>query len=160
MKNTVVFDLDGTLADGSHRIHLLPKKEDIPPIDDIRHNRVWDAFNLACGDDRPISDNIQLLRSLSRSFRIVILTGRDEIARPQTEQWLKKHGAVPSFLIMRGSNDSRPDTEYKEEQLRSWGLGQIICCFDDIPRIAHHIRSLGVTCHLVTHYEKPGLHEE
>lgn len=154
MKNTVVFDLDGTLANGDHRAHLAPPAE-------IRNDvRAWDAFNLACDNDQPISDNIQLLRSLSRSFRIVILTGRCEVARQKTEQWLKKHGAVPSALIMRGVNDSRLDTEYKEEQLRRWGLSQIICCFDDIPRIAHHIRSLGITCHLVTHYEKPGLHEE
>lgn len=154
MKNTVVFDLDGTLANGDHRAHLAP------PASERLNTRAWDAFNLACHGDKPILDNIQLLLSLSKSFKIVILTGRCEVARLNTERWLAEHGLPTHNLYMRGLNDFRIDTEVKEDFLRKIGLDQIICCFDDIPRIAHHIRSLGITCHLVTHYEKPGLHEE
>lgn len=148
MKDTYIFDLDGTLADGRHRLHLLPSKETAH----ITYS--WDAFNLAAGDDLPFLDNIRLMNELYQfGKRIIILTGRSDVAKHITEKWLWEHGCNFNQLIIRPSDDNRRDIEFKEEKLKEIGLERIVACFDDLEHVAKHIRKLGVTCHLVTHYE-------
>lgn len=148
MKDTYIFDLDGTLADGRHRLHLLPAKE-------IAHKTTsWDEFNLASGADMPFLDNIKLMNELYQfGKRIVILTGRSDVAEHITEKWLWEHGCNFNELIMRPASDHRRDVEFKEEALRSYGLEKIVACFDDLEHVAKHLRSIGLTCHLVTHYD-------
>ena len=143
---TVIFDLDGTLADGRHRLHLLPTK-------DYDKTESWTEFNLAAVDDLPFWDNIYLCDALSSHYKIVILTGRSDVAREVTLDWLSKHGVYFDELVMRSQSDNRKDTVIKGEYLRSIGLENILCCFDDLPHVAYHLRSLGLTCHLVTHYD-------
>ena len=147
MKEFVVFDLDGTLSSAKHRMHLLPSREN---RDDTS---AWNAFNMAAGDDTPRYDNIDVLNALYHCYDIVILTGRSDIAKDVTEKWLKRHKVFYDKLIMRESTDYRKDIEFKEDELRKLDLKDILCCFDDLEHVAKHIRSLGVTCHLVTHYD-------
>lgn len=148
MKDTYIFDLDGTLSDGRHRLHLLPSKAD------AHKTEAWDAFNLAAGGDSAFVDNIRLMNELFQfGKRIIILTGRCDVAKAITEKWLWEHGCSYNQLIMRPAADHRRDTEFKEEKLREIGLERIVACFDDLEHVAKHIRSLGVTCHLVTHYD-------
>lgn len=155
MKHIVIFDLDGTLACGQHRLHLLPKAED------AGRTEAWDEFNLAAGGDKAIEDNIKVLRSLhAYGFRIIVLTGRCDVAREITLDWLKANYVSFDQLIMRPAGDHRKDIEFKEEKLRAIGLDKILCCFDDLEHVAKHIRSLGVTCHLVTHYDTPKVHTQ
>lgn len=148
MKDIYIFDLDGTLADGTHRLHLLPAK-------DVAHRtEAWDEFNLAAGKDAPFLDNIELMNELYQyGKRIVILTGRGEVAKSLTEKWLWERGCNYNQLIMRPKDDHRKDIHFKEDKLKEIGLHRIVACFDDLEHVAKHIRSLGVTCHLVTHYE-------
>lgn len=149
MKDTYVFDLDGTLADGRHRLHLLPHA-------DVAHKtQSWDTFNLAADKDMPFLDNIALMNQLYQlGKRIIILTGRCDIAKHITEKWLWEHGCNFNQLIMRPQDDHRKDIQFKEEKLKEIGLQRIVACFDDLEHVAKHIRSLGVTCHLVTHYDE------
>lgn len=144
----VIFDLDGTLADGRHRLHLIPTK-------DYDKTESWTEFNLAAGDDLPFLDNIEVcnLFAFGDYYRVIILTGRSDVARDITEYWLDTHGVKYDQLVMRSQSDNRKDTVIKEEYLRSIGLDNILCCFDDLPHVAYHLRSLGLTCHLVTHYD-------
>lgn len=145
----VIWDLDGTLADGRHRLHLLPKK-------DYDKTESWTEFNLASVDDTPFQNNIDLcnLMAFRDYYKVIILTGRSDVARSVTEDWLDIYGVNYTELVMRKQSDNRKDTVIKEEYLRSIGLDNIWCCFDDLPHIAYHLRSLGLTCHLVTHYEE------
>ena len=146
---TVIWDLDGTLADGRHRLHLLPTK-------DYDKTESWTEFNLASIWDSPFPDNIEVcnLFAFGDYYNVVILTGRSDVARRITEDWLDSHGVRYNELVMRSQSDNRKDTVIKEEYLRSIGLENILCCFDDLPHVAYHLRSLGLTCHLVTHYEE------
>ena len=153
MKDIIVFDLDGTLRDGTHRAHLVPKEN-------LHRTESWDAFNRACGKDAPIWDNIEVLRALYQRHGIVILTSCSEVARSETSRWLDVHGVTATHLIMRPADDHRPDTEFKEAKLREIGLHRILCCYEDNFRVAKHIRSLGLTCHVVRHYDNPGDHEK
>lgn len=148
MKDTIIFDLDGTLADGRHRLHLLPTK-------DHHLTEAWVEFNLQADRDSPFADNIALCNSLfCHGFNIIILTGRSDIAKDITVKWLEDNKVGYSQLVMRKQTDNRKDTVIKEEWLRSYGLERILCCFDDLPQVARHLRSLGLTCHLVTEYSE------
>ncbi|QFP93570.1 hypothetical protein [Pectobacterium phage CX5] len=144
----VIFDLDGTLADGRHRLHLLPTK-------DYDKTESWTVFNLAAVDDLPFRDNIHLCNMCARAegTHVIILTGRSDVAYDITRDWLARHGVEYHDLVMRSQSDNRKDTVIKEEFLRSIGLNNVLCCFDDLPHVAYHLRSLGLTCHLVTHYD-------
>ena len=155
--DTVVFDLDGTLSCGKHRLHLIPSGAD------KNKTEAWDEFNMACDGDAPIVDNIELLSALNRMYQIIILTGRNEIARDKTERWLKANGVnCDPLLIMRGRSDHRKDVDFKEDvlnELKSCGHN-VLCCFDDLEHVVKHIRAMGVTCHQVTHYDNPTLAEK
>ena len=149
MKDTYIWDLDGTLADGRHRLHLLPKAED------SGHTYSWDEFNLAAGGDFPFLDNIQLMNELYQMGRkIIILTGRSDVAKHVTEKWLWEYGCNYNQLIMRPREDHRKDVDFKQEKLLGIGKHKIIACFDDLEHVAKHIRGMGITCHLVTHYDE------
>jgi hypothetical protein len=76
------------------------------------------------------------------------------IAEALTVEWLAKHNVHYDELIMRGMEDHRPDTEYKEAELRNIGLDKILCAFDDLEHVAIMMRGLGITCYLVNKYNK------
>ena len=147
-KHIVVFDLDATLANGKHRNHLVPKP-------DVAHRcESWDEHNLEADKDTPIQDTIDVCNALEETHTIVILTGRCDVAEGITKAWLKGHGVRYDRLIMRGREDNRPDTVYKEEELLLLGLDNILCCFDDLEHVADMMRGLGLTCYLVNKYNK------
>lgn len=146
-KRVVIFDLDGTLADGRHRLHLLPKQ-------DYHLTESWTEFNLAAKDDLPLWDNIELCNTLAQRYHLIILSGRSDVAREITKEWLTQHQVQYHELVMRKQSDNRKDTEIKEEFLRTVGFDRIMCAFDDLPHVAYHLRGLGLTCHLVTHYDE------
>lgn len=149
MKDIVIFDLDGTLADGTHRLHLLPK-------DNYDQTWAWKPFNMACKDDAPIKDNIELCNALNWPYTVIILTGRSDDAEKETRMWLQRHRVEFYQLIMRGKHDNRKDIVIKEEVLRAIGLDRILCAFDDSPAVIKHFRGLGITTHAVTEYDCNG----
>lgn len=146
MKNVVIFDLDGTLACGKHRLHLLPTK-------DLHLTESWTEFNLACADDALTGANAALAEALwYQGHEVIILTGRSDIARDLTVDWLDKHDISYDRLIMRRHDDNRKDTIIKEEELRRIGLDRILLCVDDRLDVARHLRSLGLTVLVCTEY--------
>ena len=107
-RNICIFDLDGTLSNGNHRLHLLPKK-------DLHLTESWTAFNMAAGGDAPITDTIRVMRAMrTAGFIVIILTGRSDEAREITEKWLVQNGASHyDLLIMRSASAARKDTVLK-----------------------------------------------
>ena len=126
-KPVYVFDYDGTLSDGSHRLHKLPTK-------DLHLTDSWSEFNRLSEYDEPIESTIQAMNSLYDSGAyIIILTGRsDEVCEIST-QWLHDAGAKYNVMVMRQADDNRKDTIIKEEFLRYIGLHRITAAFDDSP---------------------------
>lgn len=126
-----VFDLDGTLADLTHREHFLEKKD-------------WRGFFAAVDDDLPIWPVIHLLLELNMQNQVEVWSGRSDECREATEAWLLRHlGFVPT-LIMRTAGDHRPDDEVKRQFLHMSHRPDII--FDDRDRVVAMWRSLGITC--------------
>lgn len=145
-KPVYVFDYDGTLSDGSHRLHNLPTK-------DLHLTESWSQFNRLSYFDEPIESTIQVMNSLYDSGAyIIILTGRsDEVCEIST-QWLHDAAAKYNVMVMRQADDNRKDTIIKEEFLRYIGLHRITAAFDDSPNVIAHFRSLGITTYQVCDY--------
>lgn len=132
-----LFDIDGTLADLSHRLPHIQKT----PKD-------WDAFFDACGDDAPIPHIIGLAQTLSRSAHIVYVSGRSKRVETATLEWLARHLLPPGRLYMREDGDHRPDHKIKLEllaQLRGDGY-QPIMAFDDRNQVVEMWRAAGIPC--------------
>jgi len=149
-RNVIIFDLDGTLADGSMRLHLLPKEED------RGNDKAWEVFNTACDSDFPIWQTCDIMQALYLSgiYDIVILTGRGSVARKKTEEWLQQWDINYDALYMRPIGDCRPDYEFKEELIRTMlGIENVIACFDDSPSVVKHFRNMGLTVYQVCDYE-------
>lgn len=145
-KPVYLFDYDGTLSDGSHRLHKLPTK-------DLHLTESWSEFNRLSEYDQPIESTIQVMNSLYDSGAyIIILTGRsDEVCEIST-QWLHDAGAKYNVMVMRQADDNRKDIIIKEEFLRYIGLHRITAAWDDSVSVIKHFRSLGITTYQVCDY--------
>lgn len=138
MKNICVFDLDGTLADLSHRLPLLKQK-----------NPQWDKFYELVGDDSVNKWCKDLMAAMQIAGKIVIIVS----ARPQTvlgitKKWLKNN-EVPYnqiFLLREGNKDYRPDVELKRAWLNFYKREHILFAVDDRQRVVDMWRSEGITC--------------
>ncbi len=76
----VVFDLDGTLSDPTHREHYVRR-----PVG----QKDWNAFHKASRIDPPKSMICRTYLALEATgHEIEIWTGRDDQFREQTLQWL------------------------------------------------------------------------
>lgn len=132
-----LIDIDGTVANGDHRLHHIQKE-----IKD------WDTYFLACGDDTPIDHMRDVVCALSNDFKIVFVSGRSDIVRHQTEDWLDRHGFPFDALYMRKQGDHKNDDILKIEllaQLRADGF-QPIMAFDDRNRVVKAWRDAGIPC--------------
>ena len=76
---TILFDIDGTLADLNGREEFLKQE---PPD--------WKNFNAKMEEDIPNTPVVELYRTLyeSRKFEIILVSGRQERFRKATETWL------------------------------------------------------------------------
>lgn len=107
-REVTVFDIDGVLADVSHRLHHLERR----PKD-------WDGFFAAAHLDPPLTQGVELARRTAAETEIAYLTGRPERLREVTQAWLDRHGLPAGRLLMRGSGDRRPARVAKLELLRA-----------------------------------------
>ena len=135
-----IFDLDGTLADISHRLHFIDKKK-----------KDWTGFYRACSEDEPILEIRDLANTIGESniTRIWIVSGRSSEVRKETWHWLCDNSVLFDRLFMRYEKDHRPDFEIKEEWLR--GLHQevrdnIACVFEDRQSVVDMWRKNGIKC--------------
>lgn len=142
-KKVYIFDYDGTLSDGAHRIHKLPTK-------DLHLTESWLEFNSLSKFDKPIQETIDVMNGLFASGAfIIVLTGRSDAVVEESTQWLHDAGAKYNVMVMRQADDNRKDTIIKEEFLRYIGLHRITAAWDDNPNVIAHFRSLGITTYQV-----------
>lgn len=135
-----IWDVDGTLANVSHREHHLHKL----PKD-------WNAWYRDADKDLPHWEIADLMiMAHNNGIANVLCTGRDEAVREQTEDWLYDHGLNYYYqkLYMRPLKDRRPDDIIKLElleQIRADGYKPILV-FEDRSRVVSMWRKQGLRC--------------
>lgn len=127
-KGWILCDLDGTLADVEHRRHHVQKE----PKD-------WKSFFDEMGKD-PVRMEVSsmVIDYYNKGHGIIYVSARPEKYRQQTLNWLSYNGLGFGFtLIMRRDDDTRPDTEVKQNILDTYfpDKSQIFKVIDDRPSV-------------------------
>ena len=142
---TVIFDLDGTLADIETR-RVISIKENGKMDWDI----FFDPKNISLDiPNRPVITMARLLKE--SGHRIVILSGRSKVTKDATREWLKQFDVPFDILKMRPDNK-----EFKfmpDDQLKKLWLDQlfpntddVLCVFDDRDKVVKMLRDNGISC--------------
>ena len=139
-KDTIVVDLDGTLADIEHRRRFVKGG---PPD--------WKAFHEACVDDRPNAWCVRLVQAMrAAGFRVELVSGRSRAVEKQTLEWLARvfedDLSGISLVLLRPHGDMTKDTDLKREWLRGFGKERILFAVDDRKRIVDMWREEGLVC--------------
>jgi len=140
MKEYVIFDIDGTLSDSSHRIQHA-------------HMKDWDTFQSLAIDDPVIVPIATLLRRLSRHADVILLTGRQEKYRHITKKWLEDAELAYCYeeLIMREDDDFSHDINMKIKALeKRFGnqenvIANVWFVIDDRDSVVEGFRNYGLT---------------
>lgn len=148
MTKLFVFDLDGTLANIDHRLRFIKSDKagyEVKPR--------WDLFFQACVSDTPIQWAIDLINTLYRNGRtsattseVLILTGRNEVVRKETEEWLKRYSVLYDYLHMRPKNNYEPSHVIKAKMLEDFLRDkdfQVQFIVEDEQKVVDNWRKLG-----------------
>lgn len=135
---TVVFDIDGVLADAAGRQHFI----------DGPDRRDWDRFFAMCGEDPLIEEVAVLLSLLDASLNVVLLTGRPLSVQTETLAWMKRYDLRWDILIMRNFGDHSAAKEFKSVSIQEMRLNGIIpvLAFEDDRRNVQMFRDEQVPC--------------
>lgn len=136
-----IFDLDGTLSLCEHRLkYIKGEKKD------------WNTFFKECINDEVNEPVAELLRILWYDYLIVIISGRSEDVKSETETWLKKYDIPYVKLFMRPHNNFTSDDILKQELMKkaqkelNFDKDDVLCIFDDRSKVVEMWRDLGYTC--------------
>lgn len=132
----VIFDIDGTLADISERIHHVKNQP-----------KNWKAFFGGMAQDKAIRSMVELCNILySAGVRIILCSGRNERHRKETIDWLAQQGVNYHELILRADSDMRSDVAAKREMLTGIDKDKILFVVEDRSRVVEMWRSEGLVC--------------
>ena len=141
MKDVIVCDLDGTLANCEHRVHHVQNKP-----------KNWDAFYAGVRED---GINVPVLFVLDAflnrepiPFELIFCSGRPERCRADTEWWLDEVCHITNFtLLMRKDGDFRADYIVKQEILdNAIPKDRVLFVLDDRQQVVDMWRRNGLTC--------------
>lgn len=144
----IVFDIDGVLADCSHRLHYIQGD-----------NKDYEKFY---SDEEVLKDiPIPNLSSILFGIRnanyegsdtdIKFLTARNIKCLTATAEWLERRfGTIleEGDILMRPTNDYRPAHEVKEDLIKKHiGFENILFAFDDDDQVNEMYKKHGITCY-------------
>lgn len=112
--HAAIFDIDGTLANMGDRSPY-----------------AWDRVGIDT-PNWPVVERV--LDHERRGDLIILMSGRDEVCRGETEAWLFKHGIPFDELHMRPNRDQRKDTIVKAELFDRHVAGRglnVLAVYDD-----------------------------
>jgi predicted kinase len=112
--NAVIFDIDGTLA----LMH-----DNRGPFD-------WDKVNTDLVNSIVVE---QIDFHIRKNRKVILLSGREALARTKTIEWLNTHNIYYDALYMRETNDNRKDSIVKLELYKKHiePLYNVLCVYDD-----------------------------
>lgn len=127
-------DIDGVLADPSHRLHFIEGRP-----------RNWRGFFAGAHADPPLTHGISLVADLvARGITPVYVSGRPEYLRRTTVSWLRKHELPAEVVYLRGRGDFRPAPDLKLELYnRIAEEFDVVEIIDDDLRVVSRLRAAG-----------------
>jgi phosphoglycolate phosphatase-like HAD superfamily hydrolase len=135
-----VFDIDGVLADVTHRLHHLRARP-----------QRWERFFAEADVDPLLDEGAGRLRAAQADHDVIYLTGRPERNRRLTERWLTSHDLPTGPLHMREDDDYRPARMMKRQVLRRLGRSRkIASVIDDDPAVVELLEADGWPIELAT----------
>ena len=159
MKNTVIFDLDGTLAN-------IDSRKELSIGDDDKMD--WDTFfnpKMISLDDPndPVIKMAQLFKT--DGFKIVIFSGRNDRSFFATKKWLKTNKVPFDLLVMRpdkfksdswpiaDGNPVTPDMRFMPDEILKKKMldtfvdkDDVFLTVDDRQKVVDMWRDNGLTC--------------
>lgn len=172
----IITDLDGTIALIEHRRHLVEKKmafqqwfdslsvsaqqhyERMLPPEGIMESFLsvtkwkpdWGQFYDLCDKDDPNIPVIELLSTMASYHEIFVFSGRSQVVREKTVEWLHKYDVPCTELVMRAEKDYTPDEVLKLQWLEKYFPGdkkrEILFILDDRQKVVDMWRRIGLTC--------------
>ena len=135
-QDIVIFDIDGTLADVSARLHHLEKRP-----------KNWKAFFAGIAEDPAITPMVHLCNTLfAAGFHVILCTGRPDNLRGVSKAWLAREGVQYHELYMRAVNDRRSDVEVKRDLLAHLDKSRVAFVVEDRDRVVEMWRQEGLMC--------------
>lgn len=135
--DTIVCDLDGTLADCAWRANLV--EGDHRDYEKFHELLIQDPPNPWCAD--------LLAAMYAAGYRIVLVSARPKSALMATLIWLQeKRIRYHELFLVRETGDSTPDQELKRAWLRGYGRGRIKFVVDDRFKVVKMWREEGLIC--------------
>lgn len=149
-KQIVVVDIDGTIANDRERANKWLTDETYMQFDTDR----WDGYYSECSLDKPIQPIIDLVKTLSKTYRIIFCTGRRESCRKDTVRWLLEAGLITpgvnegTLILMRPDGNHEKDWTLKPKLLEEFFIKKEDVAFilEDRNRMVKKWRELGFTC--------------
>jgi len=143
MKDTIICDLDGTLANCEHRVHYVRDKP-----------KNWDMFYAGIRKDEINVPVLFVLDALLNRepvpFKIIFCSGRPDRCREDTVWWLREYcgfGSDDYILLMRKDGDHRADYIVKQEILdQHIDKERVMFVLDDRQQVVDMWRRNGLTC--------------
>src|SRR5258708_40079885 len=140
---TIICDLDGTLFNIEHRLHLLEEKR-------------FDEFYAACKDDTPNEWCVELLNALifgnrndcSPQYNLMFISGRSEVVREETQRQLTLLGLYDLPLYMRPKSNHYADYKFKSrlfDNIPALCEADILFVIEDRTRVVEMWRAKGLT---------------
>jgi predicted kinase len=136
-RNIIICDIDGTIADLTHRLHYV-----------WGDTKDWPSFFDLVGQDKfrggvwkDVIDD-----AFEHDAEVIFVSGRSDVTRDDTTIWLRQYTGLNSFkLIMRQSWDRRDDTVVKKEMYDKYlSRMRVVRVYDDRPRVIRMWRDLGL----------------
>jgi len=137
-KQTIIFDVDGTIADVEHRRHF------------VNGNNDWQSFRAETVNDTPVQWVCDIAkRFIAQGDNVAFFSARNESERSITEKQIAEWiGDNHQGLFLRPDGDFRKDDEFKSEladKFEELG-GKIDLVFDDRNQVVEMWRKRGTTC--------------
>ena len=132
-KDCIIVDMDSTLC-----------------VNLTRRPFYTDDWADKCLYDSPLIGPISIVRAqkMTGTCDVIILTGRREEGRTQTEEWLKTYNVPYDRLFMRGENDFTKSDTFKEKILETFILPKynVLFAIDDDNKCVKMFRRNGIIC--------------
>lgn len=136
-KQTIIFDVDGTIADVEHRRHF------------VNGNNDWDSFRKETVNDTPVQWVCDIAkRFIAQGDEVAFFSARNESEREVTERQIREWiGDGHKGVFLRPNDDFTPDDEFKSklaDKFIEMG-GKIDLIFDDRQKVVDMWRAKGFT---------------